>query len=221
MARGHRRARGGRRRRVRGHPGRADAPARASDRRPRRATTTTTTTAPPAPPAPPARRRARWSPRRRAPSPATPRPNPPRPRHDRAGHVVRLPLGAARDHDRAGMALRPPGPAPQRLDHLGAPERRHAVEHALRHHGRPHDHASPGLRQRRADLRLPRRHRCARRPHAARAVLHADAVPVPGPRLRPLRPRHVGPLRHHHRLGEFRRRRHRDPRADHRRTTTR
>ena len=47
------------------------------------------------------------------------------------------------------------------------------------------------------------------------AVLHADAVPVARPRLRALRPRHVGPLGHHHRLGELGRRRHRHPRADH------
>ena len=38
--------------------------------------------------------------------------------------------------------------------------------------------------------------------------------PSPGPGLRPLRPRHVGPLRLHHRLGELGRRHHRHPRAD-------
>ena len=39
--------------------------------------------------------------------------------------------------------------------------------------------------------------------------------PPPGPGIRSLRPRHVGPLRHHRGLGEHRRRGHRDPRADH------
>ena len=41
-------------------------------------------------------------------------------------------------------------------------------------------------------------------PTPARAVLRADAVPVSGPRVGTLRPRDLGPLRHHHRLGEFR-----------------
>ena len=39
--------------------------------------------------------------------------------------------------------------------------------------------------------------------------------PLARPRVRSLRPRHVGPLRHHHGLGEHGRRRHRDPRPDH------
>ena len=75
------------------------------------------------------------------------------------------------------------------------PERRDAREHAVRHRRQP-DHDAPRcVRRRRADPRLPRRHRRTQRPHPDGQLLRHHAVPAPQPRLRAVRAGDLRPLR--------------------------